>query len=96
MELELKLEWLEGVSKNLGGASPPDFSDTPSSHSNFNSNSIKKLKIGLQKSAQKSWFKNWRENQRPSEKTGVDYLDAPLPTILYIKVFTLVGAVTST
>ena len=78
MELELKLEWLEGVSKNLGGASPPDFSDTPSSHSNFNSNSIKKLEIGPQKLEQKSWSKNWRGNQRLSEKTEVDYLDPPL------------------
>ena len=43
MALELKLEWREAVSEKLGGASPPDFSDTASSHSNFNSNSIKKI-----------------------------------------------------
>ena len=42
MELELKLEWLEGVSEKSGGlATPCRFFDTPSSHSNFNSNSIK-------------------------------------------------------
>ena len=53
-ELELKVEWLEGVSKNLGGGSPPDFSDTASSHSNFNSNSIKKIKIRVKIGAKKS------------------------------------------
>ena len=47
MELELKLEWLEAVSKHLGGASPPDLFDTASSHSNFNSNCIKISKIGM-------------------------------------------------
>ena len=41
MELELKLEWPEGVSEKSGGLAPPRFVDTPSSHSNFNSNSIK-------------------------------------------------------
>ena len=60
MELELKLEWLEAVSKKLwgGGAIPPDFSDTASSHSNFNYNSINKIKIhvkiGVTKSAERS------------------------------------------
>ena len=49
MELELKLEWLEGVTKNLWGVSPPVFFDTPSSHSNFNSNSITSLAPKLAK-----------------------------------------------
>ena len=72
MELELKLEWLEGVSKNLGGASPPDFFDTPSSNSNFNSNSIEKAngnwrkkngaKIGVRRKNQQLTTWNCRNN----------------------------------
>ena len=58
MELELKLGWLEGVSGKSGALAPLRFFDTPSSHSNFNSNSIKKLGVDYLQ----SWLPGWTIN----------------------------------